>query len=280
MIVSATKILNEAKKNRYAIPHFNINNLEWTRFILEECIKNNCPVILGVTESTISYMGGYKLVVDIIKDLVEELNIDIDVVIHLDHASSVESCTKAIDSGFTSVMIDASIYDIDKNITITKEVVKYAHDRGISVEAELGHVGVNTEELNEVDVGSALYFVKETNVDFFAPAIGNVHGIYKGDVNLNYEKLEKLNEIISIPLVLHGASGINEEDIKKCISYGISKVNINTDLQLAWSKSLRKYLNEFIDIYDPRDIIKSGEKELKATIKTWINLLTSTRRQK
>ena len=273
MIVNATKILNCTKTYKYAIPQFNINNLEWTRFILEECNKRFSPVILGVSESTIDYMGGYKLVVNIIKDLIKELNISVDVVIHLDHASSVKSCINAIDSGFTSVMIDASKYDIEKNIEMTKEVVSYASNKNVSVEAELGHVGLNTEQLNEVNVGDALRFVNETNIDFFAPAIGNIHGIYNSDVNLNYDKLKKLNDQIDIPLVLHGASGIKEKDIKKCIDYGISKVNINTDLQLAWSKSLRSYINENPNVYDPRKIIKSGEKNIKNTIKNWLEVL-------
>lgn len=275
MIVSATKILECAKKNKYAIPQFNINNLEWTRYILEECNRNNSNVILGVTESAISYMGGYKLIVDIIKDLVEELNINIDVVIHLDHASSVDSCQKAIDNGFTSVMIDGSIYDLSKNIEITKEVVKYAHERNVSVEAELGHIGLNTETLNEVNVDNALYFVNETNIDFFAPAIGNIHGIYVDKINLNFNKLRQLNEKLSIPLVLHGASGIDDENIKKCIKNGISKVNINTDLQISWSTSLREYLKENEDIYDPRLIIKSGEKAMKKAIKHKLEVLDS-----
>ena len=271
MIVNSHDILINAKNKKIAIPHFNINNLEWTRYILEECNNNNCPVILGVSEGAIKYMGGTKTVVSIVKSLDKELNIKVPVVIHLDHGSSVEICKKAIDDGFTSVMIDASLYDIEENIKMTKEVVEYANRHSVTVEAELGHIG----DTNYTNVDEAIRFVKETNIDSLAPAIGTVHGIYKSKPNLDIDLCNRLNKEISVPLVLHGGSGLDDSTLKKVINAGISKVNINTELQMVWSDSVRKYLKENNEVYDPRKIISSGEEAIKKVIKNKISILSS-----
>lgn len=277
MIINSKKILKEAFNNGYAIPHFNINNLEWTRYILEECQNNNSPVIIGVSESAVRYIGGYDVVSGIVATLVKDLNITIPVVIHLDHGSSFESCKSAIDAGFSSVMIDASKHDLDENIRITKEVVNYAKEYNVSVEAELGHIsadGIANEECF-AKVDECIRFVQETGVDSIAPALGSVHGLYKGEPHLNYERMKEIKESVNIPLVLHGGTGIPDDDIKKAISCGISKLNINTELQVAWSTSVKEFIENNKDIYDPRKIIGSGEANMKKSIKDKIILVDS-----
>ena len=246
MIVNAKKMLKEARDNGKCIAHFNINNLEWTKYILEKCNELQKPVILGVSEGAIKYMGGYNVVSHLVYSLVKDLNISIDVCLHLDHGSSVESCKKAIDSGFSSVMIDASKYSLEENINITKEVVEYAHSKNITVEAEVGHIGgVEDGIASGVLVASlddCIKFVKETKVDMLAPAIGSVHGVYKGEPKLDFELLTSLKNNINIPLVLHGGSGIPEDKIIKAIKLGISKININTELQQAWHEGVLKFV--------------------------------------
>lgn len=272
MIVNSRNILSNAKKNKIAIPHFNINNLEWTKYILEECNNNNCPVILGVSEGAIKYMGGTKTVVNLVKSLDEELNIKVPVVIHLDHGSNVEICKKAIEDGFTSVMIDASNYPFEKNIEITKEVVKYAKEKNVSVEAELGHIGNDNNYYTNIE--EAKIFVEKTGIDSLAPAIGTVHGIYKDKPNLDIDLCNNISKVIDIPLVLHGGSGLDDEILKQVIKAGINKININTELQIVWSNEVKKYIKEN-DVYDPRKIISSGEEMMKKVIKHKINVLSS-----
>ena len=185
MLVNTKEMLEKARLCKYAVPHFNINNLEWTRFILEECQNINSPVILGVSEGAAKYMGGFNVVSAMVKELIKSLNITIPVALHLDHGSSVENCISAIDSGFTSVMIDASKYDLDENIKITKEVVEYAKKYNVTVEAEVGHIGGEedgvSDELAYAKVEDAVRLYKETNIDSIAPALGSVHGLYKGE---------------------------------------------------------------------------------------------------
>ena len=279
MLENMKDMLNKADSGKYAVPQFNINNLEWTRFILEECQELNSPVILGVSEGAIKYMGGYKTVSNMVKALITDLNIKVPVALHLDHGSSYESCVKAIDNGFTSVMIDASKYPLDENINITKQVVMYAKGKNVTVEAEVGAVGGEEDgvanELAYAKVEDATRLVNETNIDFLAPALGSVHGIYKGEPKLDFERMVKIHELTKLPLVLHGGSGIPDELIKKAISCGITKININTELQLAWSKAVRIFLNENDKVYDPRKIIKGGEVAMKEMIKEKINLFGS-----
>ena len=279
MLENMKDMLNKADCGKYAVPHFNINNLEWTRFILEECQELNSPVILGVSEGATKYMGGYKTVSNLVKSLISDLNITIPVALHLDHGSSYESCVKAIDNGFTSVMIDASKYPLDENINITKQVVLYAKDKNVTVEAEIGAVGGEEDgvanELAYAKVEDAVKLVSETNIDFLAPALGSVHGIYKGEPKLDFERMVKIHDLVKLPLVLHGGSGIPDELIKKAISCGITKININTELQIAWSKDVRKYLEENKVVYDPRKVIKSGEMAMKDMIKEKIILFGS-----
>ena len=277
MIVNAKKMLKEARDNGKCIAHFNINNLEWTKYILEKCNELQKPVILGVSEGAIKYMGGYNVVSHLVYSLIKDLNISIDVCLHLDHGSSVESCKKAIDSGFSSVMIDASKYSLEENINITKEVVEYAHSKNITVEAEVGHIGgVEDGIASGVLVASlddCIKFVKETKVDMLAPAIGSVHGVYKGEPKLDFKLLTSLKNNINIPLVLHGGSGIPEDKIIKAIKLGISKININTELQQAWHEGVLKFVENKKEVYDPRKIISSGEENLKNIVEYKLSLM-------
>ncbi|MBP3461697.1 MAG: class II fructose-bisphosphate aldolase [Bacilli bacterium] len=275
MIVNSTEILKKARKKGIAIPQFNINNLEWTKYILEECNKNNSPVILGITEKTVNYMGGYKVVSNLIKDLDSSLSIKIPIVIHLDHGSSFEACKEAIDNGFTSVMIDASRLSLEENIKLTKKVVEYAEKYTVTVEAELGSIGNNTKLYTNLE--EAIEFTKKTKIDSLAPAIGTVHGIYQEQAKLDLNLCDQISKFTNIPLVLHGGSGLDEIIIKQAIKAGITKININTELQIAWSNALKKYLIENGRIYDPRKIISSGEKEIKRVIREKIDIMQSNK---
>lgn len=275
MLVNSIKMLQDAKKGKYAVPHFNINNLEWTKYILEESQRNNIPVILGVSEGAAKYMGGFYVVSQIVNGLMKDLGITIDVCLHLDHGSSFESCKKAIDSGFTSVMIDASTHPLEENIKITKEVVDYAHPRDVSVEAEVGHIGGSEDGISSEIYHATLeecVELSKTGIDSIAPALGSVHGLYKGLPNLNFERMSLINKTLSIPLVLHGGTGIPDEDIKKAISCGISKININTELQIAWHNAVMDFVINNKDVYDPRKVISSGQASMKKTITDKVNL--------
>ncbi len=281
MLVNTKNMLLDAKQNHYAIPHFNINNLEWTKYILEECEVLKIPLILGVSEGAIKYMGGYHVVVSIVKGLMEDLNITIPVAIHLDHGSSIASCLQAIDAGFTSVMIDASKYPLDENINMTKKVVEYARDRDVTVEAEVGHIGGSEDNISNTSLNATLEdcitLYNSTEIDSIAPALGSVHGFYHGEPNLDFETMKKINETLPIPLVLHGGTGIPITDINKAINCGISKININTDLQVVWSLALRKFIDENEDVYDPRKIIGSGEIAMKKRIQEIVTLFQTKR---
>ena len=276
MLTNGKEILLNAKKNKKAIFQFNINNLEWTKNILEECNKLSEPVILGVSETAINYMGGYNVVYFLVTSLLKDLNINIPVVLHLDHGKSIDSCKKAIDAGFTSVMIDASLYDLKKNIEITKEVVSYANKKDVVVEAELGVMGeIKSNNLSigtSVNIDDCIEFIKETNIDSIAASVGTVHGIYKGELNIDYELIKDLYDKINIPLVLHGGSGLSNDILKKCVQCGITKININSDLQDKWSKSVREYLLSNNEVIDPRKIISSGMDSLKKEIDIKINI--------
>ena len=276
MLVNLNQMLKKAKEEHYAVPHFNINNLEWTKFILEECNELNVPVILGVSEGAVKYMGSYLVVADMVKALVKSLNIKIPVCLHLDHGSSLESCISAIDAGFSSVMIDGSSLPLEENIKITKEVVSYAHERGISVEAEVGHIGTTEDNMTKEETNATLedcqILYENTDIDALAAALGSVHGFYKKEANLDFETMELINKSLPVPLVLHGGTGISDDKIRMAISKGISKININTELQSVWSKAVRKYLLENEDVYDPRKIISSGEAAMKERISEIVTL--------
>ena len=265
MLTNFNEMLQKAKREKYAVAHFNINNLEWTKYILEECEKLHVPVILGVSEGAAKYMGGFDTIVGMVKGLVKDKSIS--VCLHLDHGTSFESCKKAIDAGFTSVMIDASKLELDENIRITREVVEYAHQYNVSVEAEVGHIGgsedgITSSETNaRVDECIKLY--EETHIDALAPALGSVHGLYKGEPNLDFERMKEINDKLPIPLVLHGGSGIPDDKIRQAIISGTAKINVNTELQIAWTNAVRNFIKNDSEEYDPRKIISSGESAIK-----------------
>lgn len=279
MIVNMKNELIDAKKKGYAIPQFNVNNLEWAKYILKTCNLYRSPVIMGFTESAIEYMGGYHTASGLIYDLVHDLHITVPVSIHLDHGTSVLSCKKAIDASFTSVMIDASLKQIDTNIDMTNEVIEYARKKRVIVESEIGSIGKHDEcDTKNASVTGSIIFVKKTKVDLLAPAVGNVHGIYKEFPNINVKLIKEISENTDLPLVLHGASGINNKTLRECIKNGICKVNINTDLQVAWAKEVRKLLETDSSVYDPRKIISSGEKAVVKVIKEKLETLNSINR--
>jgi len=210
-------VLKKAKEEKYAIPQFNINNLEWAKYILEECEKEKSPVFIGVSTGATKYMGGYNTVVNMVRGLEKDLNITVPVMIHLDHASKKEDCLKAIDAGFDSIMIDASSYPLEENIQITNEVIAYNKDK--IFEAEIGQIGGTEDDMTTnafyTNCEEAEYFVSKTNVDMLAPALGSVHGIYKGEPKINFEVMEEIARKTNKPLVLHGGSGLSTEIIKK-----------------------------------------------------------------
>ncbi len=276
MLVNSKKMLLKAKKQKQVVFQFNINNLEWTKCILEECEALKVPVILGVSESAIKYMGGYNVISALVFSLVSDLEIKTDVCLHLDHGSSVESCRLAIEAGFNSVMIDMSKKPLKENIEIVKEVVELAKNQDVSVEAEIGSMGKISGEDLELGTNTKLEdcvsFVSETKIDSVAAAVGTVHGIYRGKLNIDYKLIEELANTLKVPLVLHGGSGLSSEILKKCREAGITKININSDIQEAWSKSVKEYLKENQDVIDPRKVIGSGFEAIKAVVRDKINI--------
>ena len=269
---SMTKMLRKAFDEHYAVGQFNINNVEWTSAVLEEAEKTRTPVILGVTSSAAKYMGGWHTVVGLVKGLMEDLKITVQVALHVDHGGSFEVCKAAIDAGFTSVMIDGSKLPIDENIAVVKKVVDYAHERGVSVEAELGKVGGQEDnvvaETMYADKDECVRMVKETGIDFLAPALGSVHGPYHGEPKLGFKEMKEIAEATNIPLVLHGGSGIPNEQLRMAIDRGTAKININTECQQAWTAIVREVLAKDPKVYDPRKIIGPGREGIKEVVRT------------
>lgn len=273
-LVSMTEMLKKAVEGKYAVGQFNINNLEFTQAILKAAQEENSPVILGVSEGAAKYIGGFKTVVAMIKGLMEDYNITVPVAIHLDHGSSFEKCVEAMYAGFTSVMIDGSHYPLDENIALTKKVVDVAHTLGISVEAELGRIGGQEDDL-VVDDAEAAYaipaecdrLVRETGVDCMAPALGSVHGPYKGEPKLGFDRMEEVQKLTGVPLVLHGGTGIPTKDIQRAISLGTAKINVNTENQITSAATVRKVLEENPKMYDPRKYLGPARETIKETVK-------------
>lgn len=272
-LVSMTEMLNKALEGKYAVGQFNINNLEFTQAILEAAQEEQAPVILGVSEGAGRYIGGFKTVVKMVEGLMEDYKITVPVAIHLDHGSSFEKCAEAIHAGFTSVMIDGSHFPLDENIALTKKVVELAHIHGVSVEAELGRIGGQEDDV-QVDDADASYaipsecdrLVRETNVDCFAPALGSVHGPYKGEPNLGFDRMEEVRDLTGIPLVLHGGTGIPLKDIQRAISLGTAKINVNTENQISSAAKVREVLAELPNEYDPRKYLGPAREAIKQTV--------------
>lgn len=226
-LVSMTDMLNKALEGKYAVGQFNINNLEWTQAILGAAEEEKSPVILGVSEGAARHMGGFFTVVKMVEGLVHDMKITVPVAIHLDHGSSFDKCKEAIDAGFTSVMIDGSHHPIAENIEMTKKVVEYAHAKGVSVEAEVGTVGGQEDDviggIQYADLNECVELVNATGVDTLAPALGSVHGPYLGEPNLGFKEMEEIRDAVKLPLVLHGGTGIPLHDIQKSISLELPK---------------------------------------------------------
>ena len=283
MLVSAKEMLQKAKEGKYAVGQFNINNLEWTKAILLTAQENNSPVILGVSEGAGKYMCGYKTVVGMVKGMIEELNITVPVAIHLDHGS-YDGALKAIEAGFSSVMFDGSHYSIEENIEKTKEIISIAHSKGISVEAEVGSIGGEEDGVvgsGEIANPEECKQISNLGVDMLAAGIGNIHGKYPENwAGLNFEALANINVATDdIPLVLHGGTGIPEDMIKKAISLGVSKINVNTECQLVFAEATRKYIEEGKDLqgkgFDPRKLLAPGTEAIKNCVKEKMELFES-----
>ena len=270
-LVSMTDMLQKGLKGHYAIGQFNINNLEWTQAVLTAAQEEKSPVILGVSEGAAKYMGGFKVVAAMVEALMETMDITVPVALHLDHGSSLENCTAAIDAGFSSVMIDNSKFPIDENIQATKTVVEYAHSKGASVEAEVGSVGGEEDGVTGgviyADAQECKRMVEEAGIDALAAALGSVHGDYDGEPVLGFDEMKEISELTGAPLVLHGGSGIPEHQIKKAIEYGHTKINVNTELQQVWTKKTREVIANNEKVYDPRKIIGPGKEDITATTK-------------
>lgn len=270
-LVSMKEMMIKGKEEGYAIGQFNLNNLEFTQAILQAAQEENSPVICGVSEGAARYMGGFTTVVNMVKGLMHDYNITVPVAIHLDHGSSFEKCKEAIDAGFTSVMIDASHHPFEENIEITKQVVEYAHKHNVSVEAELGTVGgqeddIIAEGVIYADPQECKQMVEGTGIDCLAPALGSVHGPYKGEPNLGFKEMEEISQMCDVPLVLHGGTGIPLKDIQRSVSLGTAKINVNTESQIASAKAVREVLDNDKVVYDPRKYMGPAREAIKNTV--------------
>ncbi len=283
MLVSAKEMLVKAKEGHYAVGHFNINNLEWTKAILETAQENNSPVILGVSAGAAKYMGGVKTVVGMVNGLLEELNITVPVALHLDHGS-YEFAIECLEKGFSSVMFDGSKYPIEENIEKTKDIIRRAKEKGASVEAEVGAIGGEEDGVlggGEVADPAECQMIADLGVDMLAAGIGNIHGVYPSNwKGLNFDVLAAIQEKTGVmPLVLHGGTGIPDDMVKKAISLGVSKINVNTECQIVFTEETRKYFEANKDKeskgYDPRKVLKPGVAAIKAKVKEKMELFGS-----
>lgn len=283
MLVSAAEMLKKAKAGHYAVGQFNINNLEWTKSVLLTAQECKSPVILGVSEGAGKYMTGYKTVAAMVKAMIDELNITVPVALHLDHGS-YEGCFKCVEAGFSSIMFDGSHYPIEENVAKTTELVALAHKNGMSIEAEVGSIG--GEEDGVVGMGECAdpkecKAVADLGVDMLAAGIGNIHGVYPANwAGLSFETLDAVQALTGdMPLVLHGGTGIPEDMIKKAISLGVAKINVNTECQLSFAAATRKYVEAGKDLegkgFDPRKLLAPGAAAISATVKEKMELFGS-----
>ena len=283
MLVSAKDMMDKARDGKYAVGQFNINNLEWTKAILNTAQKLNSPVILGVSGGAGKYMTGFKVVADMVKAMDESLGITVPVALHLDHGT-YDQCYDCIKAGFTSIMFDGSHFPIEENLAKTKELVAVAHKLGLSIEAEVGAIG--GEEDGVIGKGECAdpqecKTIADLGVDILAAGIGNIHGIYPANwKGLDFEALERIHQATNnIPLVLHGGTGIPDEMVQKAIRLGVSKINVNTDCQLVFAEATRKYIEAGKDQqgkgYDPRKLLKPGADAIMDKVKEKIELFGS-----
>ena len=275
MLVSAKEMHDKAKAGKYAIGHININNLEWAKAVLLTAQECNSPVILGVSEGAGKYMGGYKTVVGMVNGLLDELKITVPVALHLDHGS-YEGAIECLEKGFSSVMFDGSKYPIEENIEKTKDIIRRAKELGCSVEAEVGAIGGEEDGVTgngEVADPQECKMIADLGVDMLAAGIGNIHGVYPPNwKGLNLDVLADIQKLTgTMPLVLHGGTGIPDEMVKEAISLGVSKINVNTECQIVFAEATRKYIEEGKDHekkgYDPRKLLKPGFEAIKEKVK-------------
>ena len=283
MLVTAKEMLEKARDGKYAVGHFNINNLEWTKAILQTAEELRSPVILGVSEGAGKYMTGFKTVVGMVNGMLEEMKITVPVALHLDHGT-YEGCLMCIDAGFSSIMFDGSHYPIEENVAKTKELVKITREHGMSLEAEVGSIG--GEEDGVIGMGECAdpkecKMIADLGIDFLAAGIGNFHGKYPANwKGLSFETLDAIQQKTGVmPLVLHGGTGIPADMIKKAIDLGVSKINVNTECQLSFAEATRKYIEEGKDQqgkgYDPRKLLAPGFDAIKATVKEKMEIFGS-----
>ncbi len=283
MLVSAKDMLNKARDGKYAVGQFNINNLEWTKAILLTAQENNSPVILGVSEGAGKYMGGYDAIVGMVNGLIKDLNITVPVALHLDHGS-FDGAYKCIEAGFSSVMFDGSHYPIDENIEKSKKLIADASAKGISVECEVGSIGGEEDGVigaGEIADPQECKKIADLGTTMLAAGIGNIHGKYPANwKGLDFDALENIKKAVGdMPLVLHGGTGIPSDMIKKAISLGVAKINVNTECQLAFAEATRKYIEAGKDLegkgFDPRKLLAPGFEAIKATVKEKMELFGS-----
>lgn len=268
--VPLNEVLYDALEQGYAVPQFNINGYTWLEAIMESVNELNLPVIIGVTDRNVERLGGYQYIKDLVDLLYDRYDVQTPVVLHLDHGQTIDNCKAAIDAGFSSVMYDGSHESFETNVQNTKAVVEYAHQHGVSVEGEIGGIGgiedgmVGGIEFADPEESQAL--VEQAELDALAPALGSVHGEYQGAPDLQFAIMKKIQDMLNIPLVLHGASGLSKEDIRKAISYGHVKINFNTELNIAWSRALQDVFVNHPSIYDPSTILPVAKLGIKTMI--------------
>ena len=275
-------MLDLAYENGYAIGHFNTNNLEWTKAILLAAEAKKTAVIISSSEGAAKYMGGFKTVASLVRNLHDALGITVPVAIHLDHGS-YEGAKACIEAGYTSVMFDGSHFPIEENLEKTREIVRLAHEKGISVEGEVG--GIGGEEDGVTSAGELANVEECKNlaacgIDFLAAGIGNIHGVYPADwQGLNFDRLKEISDAVKMPLVLHGGTGIPDDQIKKAISLGVSKINVNTECQIAFAKATREYIEAGKDQhskgFDPRKLLLPGTNAVQALVEEKIDMFGS-----
>jgi fructose-bisphosphate aldolase class II len=283
MLVNAVEMINKARDGKYAVAQININNLEWTKAVLQTVEELKSPVIFGVSAGAGKYMGGFTVVSAMVKAMDASLKISVPVALHLDHGS-YDDAKKCIDAGFTSIMFDGSHFSIDENVEKTKELVELAHKNGLSIEAEVGSIGGEEDGvigMGEIADSEQCRLIASLGVDFLAAGIGNIHGVYPPNwKGLDFGALEKIHDATGgLPLVLHGGTGIPEDMIKKAINLGVSKINVNTECQLTFAAAIRKYIEEGKDKekkgFDPRTLLAPGVAAIKETVKEKILLFGS-----
>jgi len=283
MIVNAKEMLQKAAKDKYAVPQININNLEWAKAVLTTGQELNSPVILGVTGGAAKYMVSFSTVAAMAREMDKALGITVPVAIHLDHGS-YEQCLACIEAGFSSIMFDGSHYPFDENVAKTKEMISLAHKNGMSIEAEVGSIGGEEDGVvgaGEIADAEECRIIAELGIDFLAAGIGNIHGKYPDNwQGLDFDALERIQKVTSgLPLVLHGGTGISDEMIKKAISLGVAKINVNTECQLSFASATREYIEAGKDLigtgFDPRKLLQPGYEAIKTTVAAKMKLFGS-----